>query len=99
MKNLTLLLALIFLFGGLSYAGTHQTNSIKRHKSGSYTIIGENRSNTYDKYGKKKSSTVQDSFGNKTITKYDKKIRKPNGSSRTYDQKGKLIKRTDVTNY
>ncbi len=63
MKNLTLLLALIFLFGGLSYAGTHQTNSIKRHKSGSYTIIGENRSNTYDKYGKKKSSTVQDSFG------------------------------------
>ena len=40
MKNLTLLLALIFLFGGLSYAGTHQTNSIKRHKSGSYTIIG-----------------------------------------------------------
>ena len=54
MKKLTLLLALIFLFGGLSYAGTHQTSSIKRHKSGSYTIIGENRSNTYDKYGKKK---------------------------------------------
>jgi hypothetical protein len=106
MKKLTLLLALIFLFGGLSYAGTHQTSSIKRHKSGSYTIIGENRSNTYDKYGKKKSSRVKDFSGNTTITKYDNRgnktkttIRKPNGSSRTYDQKGKLIKRTDVTNY
>ena len=49
MKKVLLMLTVLFLFGGLSYAKSNQTNSIKRHKSGSYTIIGENRSNTYDK--------------------------------------------------
>lgn len=105
MKKLTLLLTLLFLFGNLSFA-ERQTNSVKHYKSGSYTVTTGNRSNTYDKYGKKKSSTVKDSSGNTTITKYDKKgnktkttVRMPNGSSKTYDKNGRLIKKTEVTNY
>ena len=40
------------------------------------------------------------------IKKYDKngnvkstKVTKPNGSSKTYDKGGKLIKKTEITNY
>ncbi|WP_372518920.1 hypothetical protein [Candidatus Ruminimicrobiellum ovillum] len=106
MKKLILSLTVIFLFSGLSFAKTNSNNSVARYKSGSYKVTTGNRSNTYDKYGKKKSSKVKDSSGNTTITKYDKKdnktkttIKKPNGSSKTYDESGKLIKKTDVTNY
>lgn len=105
MKKIILSLVVLFLFSSLSFAGK-QTNSVKHYKSGSYTVTTGNRSNTYDKYGKKKSSIVKDSSGNTTITKYDKKgnktkttIKKPNGSSKTYDKNGKLIKKTEVTNY
>ena len=106
MKKLILLFSLFLLFGNLSFAKTKQTNSIKHYKSGSYEVTTGNRSNTYDKYGKKKSSKVKDSSGNTTITKYDKKgnkikttVKKPNGSSKTYDKNGKLIKKSEVTNY
>ncbi|MCR4663043.1 MAG: hypothetical protein K5622_04050 [Endomicrobiaceae bacterium] len=106
MKKITLLLTILFLFSNLSFAKTKQTNSVKHYKSGSYTVTTGNRSNTYDKYGKKKSSKIKDSSGNTTITKYDKKgnktkttVRKPNGSSKTYDKNGRLIKKTEVTNY
>ena len=105
MKNFTFLLAILFLFSNLSFA-ERQTNSVEHYKSGSYKVTTGNRSNTYDKYGKKKSSKVKDSSGNTTITKYDKKgnkksttIKKPNGSSKTYDKNGKLIKKIEVTNY
>lgn len=105
MKKLTLLLTLLFLFSSLTFAKS-QTNSVEHYKSGSYKVTTGNRSNTYDKYGKKKSSKVKDSSGNTTITKYDKKgnkikttVKKPNGSSKTYDKTGKLIKKTEVTNY
>ena len=105
MKKLILSLTVIFLFSNLSFA-ERQKNSVERYKSGSYKVTTGNRSDTYDKYGKKKSSKVKDSSGNTTITKYDKKgnktkttIKKPNGSSKTYDESGKLIKKTDVTNY
>ncbi len=106
MKKITLLLTILFLFSNFSFAKTNSDNSVTRYKSGSYKVTTGNRSNTYDKYGKKKSSKVKDSSGNTTITKYDKKgnktkttIKKPNGSSKTYDKNGKLIRKTEVTNY
>jgi hypothetical protein len=106
MKKFILLLTILFLFSGLSFAKTNSHNSVTRYKSGNYKVTTGNRSNTYDKYGKKKSSKVKDSSGNTTITKYDKKgnkmkttIKKPNGSSKTYGKNGKLIKKTEVTNY
>ncbi len=106
MKKFILLLVSIFLFSNFAFAKTNSNNSVTRYKSGSYKVTTGNRSNTYDKYGKKKSSTVKDSSGNTTITKYDKKgnkksttIKKPNGSSKTYNKNGKLIKKTEVTNY
>ena len=106
MKKFTLLLTILFLFNNFTFAKGKQTNSVKHHKSGSYTVTTGNRSNTYDKYGKKKSSKVKDSSGNTTTKKYDKngnvkstKVTKPNGSSKTYNKNGKLIKKTEVTNY
>lgn len=106
MKKLILLFSLFLLFGNLSFAKTKSNNSVKHYKSGSYEVTTGNRSNTYDKYGKKKSSKVKDSSGNTIITKYDKKgnktkttIKKANGSSKTYDKNGKLIKKSEVTNY
>lgn len=106
MKKLTLLLTILFLFSNFSFAGTNSNNSVKHYKSGSYKVTTGNRSNTYDKYGKKKSSKVKDSSGNTTIIKYDKKgnkikttVKKPNGSNKTYDKNGKLIKKTEVTDY
>ena len=106
MKKFTFLLTILFLFSSLGFARTNSNNSVKHYKSGSYEVTTGNRSNTYDKYGKKKSSKVKDSSGNTTITKYDKKgnktkttIKKPNGSSKTYDKNGKLIRKTEVTNY
>jgi len=106
MKKLISLITILFLFSNLSFAKSNQTISVEHYKSGSYKVTTGNRSNTYDKYGKKKSSKVKDSSGNTTITKYDKKgnkikttVKKPNGSSKTYDKTGKLIKKTEVTNY
>ena len=106
MKKITLLLAILFLFSNFAFAKTNSNNSVKHYKSGSYKVTTGNRSNTYDKYGKKKSSKVKDSSGNTTITKYDKKgnktkttVKKPNGSSKTYDKNGKLIRKTEVTDY
>ena len=106
MKKFTILLIILFLFSNLSFAKTNSNNSVKHYKSGSYKVTTGNRSNTYDKTGKKKSSKVKDSSGNTTTKKYDKKgnlkstkITKPNGSSKTYDENGKLIKKTEVTNY
>ena len=106
MNKIVLSLVILFLFSNLTFAKNNQTNSVEHYKSGSYKVTTGNRSNTYDKYGKKKSSTVKDSSGNTTITKYDKKgnkksttIKKTNGSSKTYDKNGKLIKKTEVTNY
>ena len=94
------------MFSNLTFAKTNQNNSVTHYKTGSYKVTAGNRSNTYDKYGKKKSSKVKDSSGNTTIKKYDKngnvkstKVTKPNGSSKTYDKNGKLIKKTEVTNY
>lgn len=105
MKKIILSLLVLFLFSSLSFAGK-QTNSVEHYKSGSYKVTTGNRSNTYDKYGKKKSSKVKDSSGNTTTKKYDKngnvkstKVTKPNGSSKTYDKNGKLIKKTEVTDY
>ena len=105
MKKISLMLVVLFLFNGLSLAGS-QTNSVKHYKSGSYKVTTGNRSDTYDKYGKKKSSKTTDSSGNTTTIKYDKNsnkiqttVRKPNGSSKTYDKTGKLIKKKEVTNY
>ena len=106
MKKLILSLTILFLFSNLTFAKASQTNSVEYYKSGSYKVTTGNRSNTYDKYGKKKSSKVKDYSGNTTTTKYDKKgnkksttIKKPNGSSKTYDKNGKLIKKTEVANY
>lgn len=105
MKNFTLFLAILFLFSNLTFA-ERQTNSVEHYKSGSYKVTTGNRSITYDKYGKKKSSTEKDSAGNTTVTKYDKNgnkksttVKKTDGSSKTYDKNGKLIKKTEVTNY
>lgn len=106
MKKFILLLVSIFLFNNFAFAKTNSNNSITRYKSGSYKITTGNKSNIYNKYGKKKSSKVKDSSGTTTIKKYDKKgniksikITKPNGSSKTYNKSGKLIKKTEVTNY
>ena len=106
MKKFILLITILFLFTNLTFAKTKQTNSVKHYKSGSYKVTTGNRSNTYDKYGKKKSSTVKDSSGDTTITKYDKNgnktkttVKKPNGSSKTYDRNGKLTKKKEVTEY
>ncbi len=105
MKKLILSLVVIFLFSNLSFA-ERQPNSVERYKSGSYKVTTGNRSVTYDKYGKKKSSTVEDSSGNITTTTYDKNgnqikttIKSPDGSSKTYDKNGKLIKSKKVTDY
>lgn len=106
MKKVLVMLTILFLFSNLSFAKTKSNNSVKHYKSGSYKVTTGNRSNTYDKYGKKKSSKVKDSSGNTTTKKYDKngnvkstKVTKPNGSSKTYDKNGKLIKKTEVTDY
>ena len=106
MKNFTLLLTILFLFSGLCFAKTNSNNSVTRYKSGSYKVTTGNRTDTYDKNGKKKSSTVKDSSGNITTTIYDKNgnkikttVKQPNGSSKTYDKNGKLIKKKQVTNY
>jgi len=106
MKQLILLFISLLLFSNLSFAKTNSNNSVKHHKSGSYTVTTGNISNTYDKKGHKKSSKVKDSSGNTTTKKYDKngnvkstKVTKPNGSSKTYDKGGKLIKKTEVTDY
>ena len=106
MKKLILLLTILFLFTSLTFAKTNSNNSVTRYKSGSYKVTVGNRTDTYNKYGKKKSSKVKDSSGNTTITKYDKKgnktkttVKKSKGSSKTYDKNGKLIKKIEVTNY
>ncbi len=105
-RKLYVIIVALFFFSNLTFAKTNQNNSVTHYKTGSYKVTAGNRSNTYDKYGKKKSSKVKDSSGNTTIKKYDKngnvkstKVTKPNGSSKAYDKNGKLIKKTEVTNY
>lgn len=106
MKNFTLLLTILFLFSGLCFAKTNSNNSVTRYKSGSYKVTTGNRSDTYDKYGKKKSSTVTDSLGNTTTITYDKNgnktkttVKEANGTIKIYDKNGKLTKKKQVTNY
>lgn len=93
-------------FVSFSFAKANSNNSVARYKSGSYKVTAGNRTDTYDKYGKKKSSTIEDSSGNKTTITYDKNgnkikttIKSSDGSSKTYDKNGKLIKSKKVTNY
>ena len=66
MKKLAILFITLFLFNNFAFAKSKQTNSVKHHKSGSYTVTTGNISNTYDKKGHKKSSKVKDSSGNTT---------------------------------
>ena len=102
MKKFILLSVVTFLFCNLSFADS----KVIHYKSGSYKVTTGNRSNTYDKYGKKKTSTVKD-FSGKTVTKkYDKKgttskttVKEPNGTTKVYDKNGKLIKKKQVINY
>lgn len=106
MKKLILLFSLFLLFGNLSFAKMNSNNSVTRYKSGSYKVTTGNRTDTYDKYGKKKSTFIEDSLGNKTTITYDKNgnkikttIKSSDGSSKTYDKNGKLIKSKKVTDY
>lgn len=106
MKNFILLLTISFLFSGLTFVKAGQATSVTHYKSGSYKVTTGNRSDTYDKYGKKKSSTVTDSLGNTTTITYDKNgnktkttVKEANGTIKIYDKNGKLTKKKQVTNY
>ena len=106
MKKFVVLFIALLLFSNFVFAKTDKTSSVTHYKSGSYKITAGNRTDTYDKYGKKKSSSIKDSSGKITTAVYDKNgnktkttVKSPNGTTKIYDKTGKLIKTKQVTNY
>jgi len=106
MKKFVVLFVSLLLFSNFVFAKTNKTGFVTHYKSGSYKVTAGNRTDTYDKNGKKKSSTVKDSSGRTTTVVYDKKgnktkttVKSPNGTTKVYDKTGKLIKTKQVTSY